>query len=107
MTQPVYRDVNERLFLTDSIADAVAYCRHFRIINEFAISRYSLFMAYITALEAITGIRQGLAVLMASAVLVLKHEISTLRQSHNFTSIDFKFGVGNKCTAFQQPYQVW
>jgi len=38
--------------------------------------------------------QQGLAVLMASAVVVLKHETSTLRQSHNFISIDFKFGVG-------------
>jgi len=34
-------------------------------------------------------------VLMASAVVVLKHETSTLRQSHNFMSIDLKFGVGN------------
>jgi len=37
--------------------------------------------------------RQGLAVLMASAVAVLKHETSTLRQIHNFILIDFKFGV--------------
>jgi len=40
--------------------------------------------------------RQGLTVLMASAVVVLKHEISSLRQSHNFISIDLIFGVGNK-----------
>jgi len=39
--------------------------------------------------------RQGLAMLMASAVVVLKHETSTLRQSHNFISIDLKFGVGD------------
>jgi len=40
--------------------------------------------------------RQSLAVLMASAVVVLKHETSTLRQSHNFISIDLKFfGVGD------------
>jgi len=39
--------------------------------------------------------RQGLAVLMASAVVVLKHETSTLRQRHNFISIDFKFGMGD------------
>jgi len=38
--------------------------------------------------------RQCLAVLIASAVVVLKHEKSTFRQSHNFISIDFKFGVG-------------
>jgi len=35
---------------------------------------------------------QGLAVLMVS-VVVLKHETSTLRQSHSFKSIDLKFGV--------------
>jgi len=34
-------------------------------------------------------------VFMASAVVVLKHETSTLRQSHNFISIDVKFGVGD------------
>jgi len=39
--------------------------------------------------------RQGLAVLMASAVVVLKHETSTIRQRHIFISIDFKFGVGD------------
>jgi len=32
-------------------------------------------------------------VFMASGVVVLKHEKSTLRQSHNFISIDLKFGV--------------
>jgi len=32
---------------------------------------------------------------MASAVVVVKHETSTLRQRHNFISIDFKFGVGD------------
>jgi len=36
--------------------------------------------------------RQGLAELMASALVVLKHETSTLRQRHNFISIDLKFG---------------
>jgi len=39
--------------------------------------------------------RQGLAVLMASAVVVLKHKTSTRRQRHNFISIDFKFGVSD------------
>jgi len=39
--------------------------------------------------------RQGLAVLMASAEVVLKHETSTLLQSHNFISINSKFGVGD------------
>jgi len=32
---------------------------------------------------------------MVSVVVVLKHETSTLRQSHIFLSIDFKFGVGD------------
>jgi len=47
-------------------------------------------------------------VLMASAVVVLKHETSTLRQSHNFISFDFKFGVGDNVredTAL--PNLVW
>jgi len=39
--------------------------------------------------------QQGLAVLMASASVVLKHEISTLRQKLNFISIDLKFGVSD------------
>jgi len=39
--------------------------------------------------------RQGLAVLMVSAVIVLKHKTSTLRQSQNFISIDLIFGVGD------------
>jgi len=39
--------------------------------------------------------RQGLAVLMASASVVLKHETSTLRQRHTFISIDLKFGVSD------------
>jgi len=34
-------------------------------------------------------------VLMVSAVVVSKHETSTLRQSHNFISIDLTFGVGD------------
>jgi len=37
--------------------------------------------------------RRGVAVFMASAVVVLKHETSTLRPSHNFISIGLKFGV--------------
>jgi len=39
--------------------------------------------------------RQGVAVFMASAVVILKHETSTLRQSHNFISLNFTFGVGD------------
>jgi len=40
--------------------------------------------------------RQGLAVLMATASVVLKHEHSTLRRGHNFILIDLKFGVSDK-----------
>jgi len=47
--------------------------------------------------------RQGLPVLMASAVVVLKHETSNLRQSHNFISIDLTFGVRD----YDQPCQIW
>jgi len=47
--------------------------------------------------------RQGLAVLMASASLVLKHETSTLRQSHNFISIDLKFGVSDNVRKVNSP----
>jgi len=38
---------------------------------------------------------QGLAVLRASASVVLKHETSTLRQKHNFILIDLKFDVSD------------
>jgi len=38
---------------------------------------------------------QGLTMLMAYAVVALKHETSTVRQRHNFISIDLKFGVGD------------
>jgi len=50
--------------------------------------------------------RQGLAVLMASAVVVLKHETSTFRRSHNFKSIDFKFGVGDYVREVTSPDNV-
>jgi len=50
--------------------------------------------------------RQGLAVLMASAVVVLKHETSTLRQRHNFISLDFKFGVGDYVREVTNPDKV-
>jgi len=35
--------------------------------------------------------RQSFTVLMASTVVVLKHETSALRQNHNLISIDFTF----------------
>jgi len=66
----------------------IAQPQHIRIVKP----------GYDSTQKAITGsptARQGLAVLMACAVVVLKHETSTLRQRHNFISIDFKFGVGD------------
>jgi len=50
--------------------------------------------------------RQGLAVLMASVVVELKHETSTLRQRHNFISIDFKFSVGDNVREVTNPDKV-
>jgi len=50
---------------------------------------------HMSILDGIINHRQGLVVLMAFAVVVLKHQTSTLRQRHNLTSIDFKFGVGD------------
>jgi len=50
--------------------------------------------------------RQGLAVLMASAVVVLKHETSILHQRHNFISIDFKFGLGDNIREVTNPEKV-
>jgi len=47
--------------------------------------------------------RQGLAVLMASAVVLIKHETSTLRQGHNFISIDFKCGVDDYVKQITNP----
>jgi len=44
--------------------------------------------------------------LMASAIVVLKHETSTLRQRHNFTSIDFKFGVSDYVREVTSPAKV-
>jgi len=50
--------------------------------------------------------RQGLAVLMASAVVVLKHETSTVRQRHNLISLYFKFGVGDYVREVTNPDTV-
>jgi len=47
--------------------------------------------------------RQGLAVLMASASVVLKHGTSILRQRHNFISIDLKFGVRDYVREITSP----
>jgi len=46
---------------------------------------------------------QGLAVLMASTVVVLKHETSTTYQSHIYESIDLKFGQVDNFTRFSNP----
>jgi len=55
----------------------------------------------------ITGSPTGLSrVTMASAVVVPKHETSTLRQRHNFISIDFKFGVGDYAMEVTHPDKV-
>jgi len=51
----------------------------------------------------ITGSPAGLAVLMASASVVLKHETSTLRQRYNFISIDLKFGVSDNVREVSSP----
>jgi len=40
---------------------------------------------------------------MASAVIVLKRKTSTLRQCHNFNSIDSTFSVGNNVTEVNCP----
>jgi len=50
--------------------------------------------------------RQDLAVVMAFAIVVLKHENSTLRQRHNFISIDFKFGAGDNVREVTNPDKV-
>jgi len=50
--------------------------------------------------------RQGLAVLMASAVVVMKQETSTIRQRHNFLSIDLTLGVSNYVREVTSPDKV-
>jgi len=45
-------------------------------------------------------------VLMASAVVVLKHETSTLRQRHNFISIDLTSGVSDNVREVTSPDKV-
>jgi len=47
--------------------------------------------------------RQGLAMLMATDVVVLKHETLTTYQSHIYESIDLKFGWGDYDTRFSNP----
>jgi len=45
-------------------------------------------------------------VLMASAVVVLKHKTSTLHQRHHFISNDFKFCVGDNVWDVTSPDKV-
>jgi len=45
-------------------------------------------------------------VLMASAVVVLKHETSTIRQRHKFISIDLTFGVSDNVREVTSPDKV-
>jgi len=47
--------------------------------------------------------RQGLALLMASAGVVLKYETSTIRQSHNFIPMNSTFDVGDKIREVTSP----
>jgi len=47
--------------------------------------------------------RQGLALLLPSAVVVLKHETLTLRQSHNFISIHLTFSAGDYVREVTSP----
>jgi len=43
---------------------------------------------------------------MASAVVVLKHETSTIRQRHNFISIDLTLGVSDYVREVTSPDKV-
>jgi len=45
-------------------------------------------------------------VLMASAVVVLKHETSTISQRHNFISIDLTFGVNDYVREVTSPDKI-
>jgi len=42
-------------------------------------------------------------VLLVSAVVVLKHETSVFRQSHNFIAIDLTFSVDNDIREITSP----
>jgi len=56
-------------------------------------------------MEITSSLAGFIAVLMASAIVVLKHETSTHRLRHSFISIDFKFGVGDyKAIAITRPF---
>jgi len=60
-----------------------------------------------TSTHAVTLCINGVcAVLMASGVVILKYETSTLRQSHNFISLDLTFGVGDYVGEVTSPAKV-
>jgi len=67
---------------------------------------YSLYHIIAIVSNVSQAARQGLAVLMVSAVLVLKHETSTLRQRHNFITIDLTFGVSDDVREVTSPDKV-
>jgi len=66
------------------------------------VSRHAVSSRYVRSRAA----RQGLAVLMASAVVVLKPETSTLRRRYNFISIDLIFGVSDYVREVTSPDKV-
>jgi len=67
-----------------------------RTSNKYLFIKIRSWNEPITQRLRLTGSPAGLSrVIMASAVVVLKHENLTLRQRHNYISIDFKFGVGD------------
>jgi len=87
------------LYAHSSCRRTFALC--FCLFAEFLYFVYDIYNKYKSQ-----AARQGLAVLMASAVVVLKHVTSTLRQSHNFISIDFKFNVGDYVRKVTSPDKV-
>jgi len=76
-----------------------SYLCTFLLASERFLQRFAHQSASLAARQA--------ALLMASAVVVLKHETSTLCQRHNFISIDFKFGVGDYVRDYHIPWQSW
>jgi len=69
--------------------------------HDYPYYRYNILVQIVSSQAA----RQSLAVLMVSAVVELKHETSTLRQRHNFISIDLKFGVSDYVREVTSPTQ--
>jgi len=78
------------------------------IVTTFKYTGY-IYFALLRAVVSGTlsqAARRGLAVLMASALVVLKHETSTIRQRHNFISINLTFGVNNYVREVTSPDKV-